>query len=573
MRVRSLLIAGLVCLALPLPASAADPIMRLSEVRPGMKCTALSVFRGTAVEPFDVEIIDVVGEAAIGSTQPRLLVRVSGERVDVTGVGPGFSGSPIYCPGADGVSKNAGAISETIGDFGGKTVLATPIEQILDTPVRGGAAPSRREAFRDARLLARSRPIATPLAVGGLSAATMEPLLAAARRRDILLTQAPSIPADRAPEVPFVPGSAMGVGYSSGDISLAGIGTVSYVDGDQLWAYGHEFEAAGKRSLLLQDAYIATIVNNPVQVDGFSTYKLGGAVRDRGTISSDGFDAVAGTLGQLPPRTNVRVIARDTDRDERQVLNVDVADEADLDNPTAYTALSFAAPLAVSEAATTVLGAAPQRLAGRMCMRVTLSELPEPLSFCNRYVSDGTGFGESVGFNPLATSASTDAVTALSIFDAYKGDPVHVEDVEARITQTRAQRQAYIRNVYLPRRIRRGSTVPVRLVARVVRGQVRVFNFDWKVPGSLELGDRRLDFRGTDPDSGFGFFDELIITFGGGGYFDSEGARRVEQLAEAFESVKRYDGVRIKKLGRAFRDATYRIGGRDRVRVRVLRKR
>ena len=55
--------------------------------------------------------------------------------VDDTGVGPGFSGSPITCPGADGTPRIIGAITETIGAYGGKTVLVTPIQAILGESV------------------------------------------------------------------------------------------------------------------------------------------------------------------------------------------------------------------------------------------------------------------------------------------------------------------------------------------------------------------------------------------------------------------------------------------------------
>lgn len=574
MRVRLLLSAGLVALACPAAAHAAAPIMPLSEVEPGMQCTALSVFQGQAVEPFDVEILDVVGEGTIGRTQPRLLVRVSGPRIEPSGIGLGFSGSPIFCTGADGVSKNAGAISEGLGNYGDLTVLATPIEQVIGTPVtapRGRT--SAREARRDAALLAQAGPIDVPLSLGGLAPSLMRNLRAAGERRGVALLPAPSVPADSAPTLPMQPGSAMGVGLSSGDITLSGIGTVSYVDGNRLWAYGHQFDAAGARSLFLQDAYVSTVVSNPVQADGYVSYKLAGAVHDRGTISNDGFDAVAGTLGGLPPRVGVRVVARDTDLDTRRVLDVAVADESVVDNPTGYTGLSLVAPIAVSQASTELFNSAPQRMAGRMCMRVKLRGIKRPLRFCNRYVSDGTGFGESLGLNPVALAAGTDASTALSIFDAYKGEPVRVSDVSARVTQTRAQRQAYIRNVILPRTIRRGQTVPVKLVTRVVRGPVRVFTFDWKVPGGLELGKRRLDIRGTDPDGGFGFFDELIIEFGGGGGFiDTEGPRSVAALAAQFAAMDRWDGVRVRKVGRFFRDETYRIAGRDVVNVRVRRR-
>ena len=110
MRGRNLVVVLLAGLCPVASAHAAgDPFMPLDQVKAGMKCTAYSVFRGTAVEPFDTEILDVVGGNVSGETAPRLLVKVSGPKVDETGVGPGFSGSPIYCPGSDGQPLNAGA--------------------------------------------------------------------------------------------------------------------------------------------------------------------------------------------------------------------------------------------------------------------------------------------------------------------------------------------------------------------------------------------------------------------------------------------------------------------------------
>src|SRR3954451_16423199 len=116
------------------PAMAGDPIMPLDQVHSGMRCTGYSVVRGTEISSFDVEIIDVIDGDASGEG-PRLLIRVSGPAVDGTGVGPGFSGSPIYCPDGQGAARNAGAISETLGEYGGEVVLATPIEAILGTEV------------------------------------------------------------------------------------------------------------------------------------------------------------------------------------------------------------------------------------------------------------------------------------------------------------------------------------------------------------------------------------------------------------------------------------------------------
>ena len=94
---RLLLAAVAAALVTPAGARAADPILPLSEVRPGMRCTGLTVVRGLQITPFDVEVLDVVNPQGGGAA--RILVRVSGPAVDATGLGPGFSGSP-----ANGVS-------------------------------------------------------------------------------------------------------------------------------------------------------------------------------------------------------------------------------------------------------------------------------------------------------------------------------------------------------------------------------------------------------------------------------------------------------------------------------------
>src|SRR5205823_5794132 len=140
-----------------------DPIMPLSQVQSGMHCTARSVIHGTDVSTFDTDVLDVVGGDAVGDA--RILIRVSGPAVDETGIGPGFSGSPIYCPDGDGVQRVIGAISEGIGEYGNKVALATPIEQMLAEPLSPPAA-----ARHDPALLRRAHRFALPLTYGGVSA-------------------------------------------------------------------------------------------------------------------------------------------------------------------------------------------------------------------------------------------------------------------------------------------------------------------------------------------------------------------------------------------------------------------
>src|SRR3954453_7115072 len=119
MRARVLAATVVALLAPAAPAVAGDAIMPLSDVHAGMRCTGYSVVRGTEISSFDVDIEDVIDGDASGEG-PRLRTPAPGPAVDETGIGPGFPGSPIYCPDEHGTPRNAGAISESLGQYGGK---------------------------------------------------------------------------------------------------------------------------------------------------------------------------------------------------------------------------------------------------------------------------------------------------------------------------------------------------------------------------------------------------------------------------------------------------------------------
>jgi hypothetical protein len=574
-------------------AEAGDPIMPLSELRPGMRCTAYSVIRGTEISSFDVEIVDVVSGDASASDGPRILVRVSGPAIDESGVGPGFSGSPIYCRDGSGTARNAGAISESIGAFGGKTVLATPIEEILANPPEAprakpiGAGASRIEAPRAKRIGARAsrigtvRPLAEPLTVSGLNRGLAQRLTEAGGKARRPILAAPALPLAPFPPQPPRPGSALSVGYSSGDISVGAVGTVAYTDGDRVWGFGHPFENSGLRSLLLQDAYVYDVIPNPnVGDDTGSTYKLAAAGHTLGTISNDASAAVVGHAGRPPTTIPVRVFTEDEDTGARSTLGAQVVDETDVGNPTGSSALTFVAPLAVAQGASAILRSAPGQLSGTVCVQIALRERKRPLRFCNRYASAIAPSDPEAGENIVAAGGASDALTALTDLDDFKLQRLHVTEFAARVKLHRGLRQAFIRSVTLPRHVRRGHRVRARLNLQVVRGPRISRSFRLRIPGSLRPGRRRLSFLGKDvddPDSDlFGALVETILIGGdetddGAGHL---GARTLDALARRVRNVARYDGVTLRGGGRrahAYRDADLRISGRASRTVRVRR--
>src|SRR3954447_25435045 len=128
------LLALLLVVPFSAPARAADPIMPLSQVKSGMRCTGYSVVHGIDISTFDVEVMGVVAGAA-SDPEPRILVKVSGPAVEPWGIAEGFSGSPVLCPDDQGVMRNIGALAYGVGQYGDAIGLATPIELILGEPV------------------------------------------------------------------------------------------------------------------------------------------------------------------------------------------------------------------------------------------------------------------------------------------------------------------------------------------------------------------------------------------------------------------------------------------------------
>jgi len=505
----------------PATASAAEPVMKLADVRPGMECTALSVIRGTAPSEFRISVIDVLrgDPEAVGA---RILFRASGPAVDATGIGPGFSGSPIYCPDGAGVSRVAGAISEGIGQYGNHVALATPIEEVLG--VRPVAAPKARKATA---LLRSARPLASPLTVSGLSATMRRAVSAAASRTNRPLLAAPASPSAFYPPYAPTPGTSIAAGFSTGDIALAAIGTVTYRDGDKLWAFGHPLEAAGRRSLPFLDAYVYSVIDNPVAFDEYTTtYKLATAGRPVGTLTSDGLGAIAGRVGALPAMIPLTVQARNEANGRTRTLRVDVADERDLD---LGSGLDEVGSLAAGEAMATVLGAAPGQFMTSMCVRIDVRQRRKPIRFCQQYFD---------GYGPL-----DDLSSAFGLIDDYEFGPLGIRYISVRMRLRPTVREAFIVGADAPRRVRRGERVRVELkLQRSRAGRTRV-SFPYRVPRDVKRGRQALTIRGISSGGGIAALEDFLIelfTGGGGG----GPTRSVDDLANRIAALGIPDGVR-----------------------------
>jgi hypothetical protein len=551
-------------------ASARDAITPLKDVHRGMACTARTVVQGTEIASFDVAVLDVVADT--DGTGARILVRVSGPAVAASGIASGFSGSPVYCPDAKGAIGNAGAISATIGQYGNDVGLVTPIEQMLGLPVR---PPSGARAAP--QLLRNARTLTGPLTLSGLTPSLRAVAQQAAQRSGRAIVAAPAGPLGTFPRQRLVPGASMAVALATGALSVSAIGTVTYRDGATVYGFGHELDGAGRRSLPLQDAYVYTVIDNPLDTDASSSYKLAAPGHVLGTLSSDALQGVVGTVGAVPATIPVSVTVHDADRNRTVRQRTDVAQEVDVGEPTGHAALVSVAPVAVAQAVTTVFDGAPASESGRMCVSVGLRETRRSLRFCNRYVLRGSvAEGQPA---PLATSMSNDLSTALGAIDGARYAGLHVTKVHADVTVARGLALGTILAARAPSVVRAGATATVTARVRLYRGPLRTLKLRLPIPRDLRPGRTTIELAGTAPDEASDGSDlgDLLVSLSGGDSpappSKSDGAQSLAEVIAGFARAHRSDGVTAKagkRRWRAFVDPRLRLEGDVALEVRVL---
>src|SRR5947209_15378930 len=108
------------------PKAGKAEIMPVSEVKPGMKGVAWTVFQGSEPEPVPIEIIGL-SKNMWGPKQDIILAKMGGKAVR-TNVAAGMSGSPVYING-----KLVGAVALRLSVFSPDAICGiTPIELMLE---------------------------------------------------------------------------------------------------------------------------------------------------------------------------------------------------------------------------------------------------------------------------------------------------------------------------------------------------------------------------------------------------------------------------------------------------------
>jgi len=310
------------------PKAGPVSLMKVEEVRPGMKAIAWTVIQGTESEPLPIEILGVWKNAS-GPKQDIILGRVGGKAVK-TFVAGGMSGSPVYING-----KLVGALSSRLGAFTLEPICGiTPIESMLEikdydasrpaaptTPQRASAVPG--EFLQNASIGTAGQmlvPIETPLTLSGFSPEVLRQFAPFFQEMGVTAVQggAAGTVQSAKPEpgwqTALQPGDAIAPILVSGDMSVASLGTVTHNDGKNVLAFGHQFFNLGPVSMPMAKGEVLLTLGST-----FQPTKISNAREVVGALKQDRFSGIMGELGATAPMVPVSVTVR-TFQDNNQVL-------------------------------------------------------------------------------------------------------------------------------------------------------------------------------------------------------------------------------------------------------------
>lgn len=289
-----LFLALLFLLPAALVQAAAD-IMPVEDIKPGMHGIAKTVVAGTKIEEFGVEVLGIMKNK--GPSGDLILVRTYGDLIERTGgIAQGMSGSPVYING-----KLVGAVAYGWSLTDHKIGMVTPIGDMLKL----WEMPDKEANKYALNVPSEFEPVATPVMVAGFGEQALAMLKDKLKPLNLVPYSVGGAP-DGSLSAPIEPGSTVGVELVRGDVSLGALGTVTYVEGDKVLAFGHPFLKKGNTGYFMTNAYVFTTV--PSLENSFKVGATGDLV---GTISQDRGAGVGGTLGRYPSIIPVRIIIKD----------------------------------------------------------------------------------------------------------------------------------------------------------------------------------------------------------------------------------------------------------------------
>lgn len=476
--------------------TAAAATMPFSEVRKGMKGYGVTVFEDGKLEKFDVEVIGVLNN--IGPGQDLILARVDSPQIRRAGVIAGMSGSPIYIDG-----KVIGALAYA-WQFAKEPVAGiTPIDEMLKIAQAGGGASSvaaaaprmsgaeflgaiangKTEAVFDKLLkdfaatqvstIGGAKRIALPLSLGSFAPETMARFAPSLDAMNFVAVPTGSMSSGTSAKndekvAPFAPGDPIGAVLLNGDFSVAATGTVTYIDGNRIYAFGHPFLDIGEISFPMAQAEIVGFMPSLA-----SSFKFANTGRVVGALRQDRSSGIMGVVGETAATIPVELTVDGSGTSKTYHVNV-----------IRHPQLS---PLILAMAADSVV-ANSQRAAGERT--VVLDSEIKLKGFEPIHLREGWAGAQA----RQAIPAYLAVISGYLISNEFRDAEIESVKVHLRHDDQLKTARLVEATVETPEkgRISPGDTVKVRTVLKPFRGESFVETFDVKIPDDQQPGSAYL---------------------------------------------------------------------------------
>ncbi len=454
----------------------------VSEIHAGMHGVAYTVFQGTKPESMGVEVLGILRNAN-GPKGDIILVRLSGEKAEYTGVVAGMSGSPVYLNG-----KLAGALAFRIGEFSKEPIAGvTPIAEMLEINAmdrRPGSSTSATEAAVHAPTRTSGpgaessvtqdyanylKPIEAPLVFSGFSQETLQRFGPQFAREGIVpVMGVGSVSESKQPE-PLEPGSAISAILVRGDMDIAATCTVTYMDAQHLLACGHPLLQFGMVDLPMTKAEVLATLPSPL-----NAFKIVNATEPVGAFIQDRHTGIMGEFGKQPEMIPVTLNIHGGAASKQ--FRYEVLNNANL-SPVAMMATVFNALHGVNEYG--------EDTTYRMNGRISVNGYPD--------VTVQNMFAPSDGGQPAAVMA------ALSLGERFSGiydNPYNVpgiRGVQLDFDLIRERRWARLEGARTDLiEARPGDEITIETVLRPYRGEVVLQQIPIHIPTSTSKGPLRI---------------------------------------------------------------------------------
>jgi hypothetical protein len=454
----------------------------VSEIHAGMKGVAYTVFQGTKPESMGVEVLGVLRNAN-GPKGDVILVRLSGEKAEYTGVVAGMSGSPVYLNG-----KLAGALAFRIGEFSKEPIAGvTPIAEMLEiNAMDRSSGNSTRNAGAAVQIPTQTsgpgaessaprnyanylKPIEAPLVFSGFSQETLQRFGPQFAKEGIVpVMGVGSVSASKQPE-PLEPGSAISAILVRGDMDIAATCTVTYMDAQHLLACGHPLLQFGMVDLPMTKAEVLATLPSPL-----NAFKIVNATEPVGAFVQDRHTGIMGVFGQRPEMIPVTLNIHSGAASKQ--FHYEVLNNANL-SPVAMMATVFNALHGVNEYG--------EDTTYRMNGRISVSGYPD--------VTVQNMFAPSDGGQPAAVMA------ALALGERFSGiydNPYNlpgIRGVQLDFDLIRERRWARLEGARTDLiEARPGDEITIEAVLRPYRGEVVLQQIPIHIPTSTSKGPLRI---------------------------------------------------------------------------------